>query len=397
MYLHSIPRLSISTLTMTRTLPQLFRYYLDERRINRNRLVTKDGHCNIEYGNVRYSNRLAYLLDIWTTILEFRWSVVLFLFTASFLLSWFIFALLWFWIAHNNGDLWWQNPPADHSPCVMNVYGLTTAFLFSFTSQMTIGYSIRVITPVCPGAITVLVIQTLIGTIVKSFWCGVVIAKMSLPKRRAKTINFSEMAVICPRNDVLCLQIRVANLRKTLMVGSQIYGKLLRTTVTPEGDTMIMDQVSIDFMVDAGKDNLFFVCPLTLYHVIDKTSPFFEMTVDTLQQQEFELVVFLDGTDESTNFSCQVRASYIPREIMWGYEFFPIISRSKEGTYSVDFSEFNRVVPVPTPHCTSCFHNEKAHHYDHKDGPDDAVFEASEIHSQDERTSVSFRTARNKS
>ncbi|KAL7870409.1 hypothetical protein SRHO_G00079060, partial [Serrasalmus rhombeus] len=232
-------RLNIPILTMTPTLSQRFRDYLEERRIHRNRLVTKDGHCNIEFGNVRYSNHFAYLLDLWTTILEFRWSVVLSLFTASFLFSWFIFGLIWFWIARDNGDLWWQNPPDDHNPCVISVVGLTTAFLFSFTSQMTIGYSIRVITPFCPGAIIVLVIQTLIATLVKSFWCGVVIAKMALPKKRAKTINFSKMAVICPRNDGLCLQIRVANLRKSLLVGSQIYGKLLRTTVTPEGDTII--------------------------------------------------------------------------------------------------------------------------------------------------------------
>lgn len=382
---------------MTRTLPQLLRDYLDERQIHRSRLVTKDGHCNVEYGNVRYSSRFAYLLDLWTTILEFRWSVVYFLFTAAFLLSFFIFALLWFWIAHDNGDLWWQNPSPDHEVCVMNVYDLTTAFLYSFTTQMTIGYSIRVITTTCPGAIILLVIQTLFGTIIKGFWCGVVIAKMATPKKRAKTINFSRTAVICPKNDALCLQIRVANLRKTLMVGSQIYGKLFRTTVTPEGDTIIMDQISVDFLVDSGKDNLFFVCPLTLYHVIDNTSPFFGMAVDTLQQQEFELVVFLDGTDESTNFSCQVRTSYIPREIMWGYDFFPIISRSKEGACCVDFSEFNRAIPVETPHCAQCLHNEKAHHYDSRDGADNPAFESSEIPNQGEfsqgyQTSVNFRT-----
>lgn len=346
---------------MTRSLPQVLRDYLEERRIHQNRLVTKDGHCNIEYGHVRYSNRFAYLLDLWTTILELRWTFVMILFTASFLLSWLFFSLTWYWIAYSNGDLWWQYPPQDHNPCVINVYGLTSAFLYSLTTQMTIGYSVRVITPLCPDAIILLVIQTIIGTIIKSFWCGIVISKFSLPKKRAKTINFSKTAVISPKNGELCLQLRVANLRKTLMVGSQIYGKLLRTTVTPEGETIIMDQIRIDFLVDAGKDNLFFACPLTLYHVIDKTSPFYEMAVDTLQQQEFELVVFLDATDESTNFFCQVRTSYLPREIMWGYDFFPIITRSKDGTYSVDFSEFARVVPITTPHCAYCFNNETAH------------------------------------
>ncbi|XP_037534039.1 ATP-sensitive inward rectifier potassium channel 1a.1 [Nematolebias whitei] len=353
--------------------------YLAERRRRRTRLVTKDGRCNIEYGNIKYSTHFAFLADFWTTFVEIRWRFVLIFFSASFTMSWFIFGLLWYWIARNNGDLTWQNPSEDHSPCVNNVVGLTTAFLYSIETQMTIGYGGRAITPFCPGAVAVLIIQSLLGAIINCFMCGVILAKISLPKKRAKTITFSEMAVICPRNNSLCLSIRVANLRKTLMIGSQIYGKLLRTTTTPDGETIIMDQVNIDFMVDAGKDNLFFVCPLTLYHVIDKSSPFFEIAVDTLHNQDFELVVFLDGTAESTSSSCQVRTSFIPQEIMWGFNFMPIISRSKEGKYRVDFSNFSKVVPVATAHCAYCYHNIKGNHLLSMDGHENLGFEVIEI------------------
>ncbi|KAF7698870.1 hypothetical protein HF521_003612 [Silurus meridionalis] len=204
-------------------------------------------------------------------------------------------------------------------------------------------------------------------------------AKISLPKKVAKAVTFSEMAVICFKQDSLSLQIRVANIRKSLLLGSQIYGKLIRTRVTPEGKTFIMEQVNIDFMVDSGKDNLFFVCPLTLYHVIDKTSPFFQMAVDTLQQQDFELVVFLDGTAESTSFSCQVRTSYLPQEIIWGYKFLPIVSRSKEGKYHIDFSNFDKVEPVPTAHCAYCHQDFNVHH-DH--GVDNLGLEVIKIDSQ---------------
>ncbi|XP_030622222.1 ATP-sensitive inward rectifier potassium channel 1-like [Chanos chanos] len=364
---------------MTRSLRQCLRDYLAERRIRRNRLVTKDGHCNIEYGNIKYSSHFTYLLDFWTTFVEIRWRYVTFLFVASFTLSWFIFGLIWYWIARSNGDLKWQNPQSGHISCVDNVEGLTTAFLYSLETQTTIGYGGRAITPHCPGAVALIIIQSLIGAIINCFWCGVVMTKIALPKKRAKTISFSEMAVICPKKDTLCLQIRVANLRKTLMIGSQIYGKLLKTTVTAEGETVIMDQINIDFMVDAGKDNLFFICPLTLYHVIDKSSPFYEIAVDTMHQLAFELVVFLDGTAESTSSSCQVRTSYIPQEIMWGYNFLPIISRSKEGKYRVDFSNFSKVVPVPTAHCASCFHNDKGHHLHDRRGTANPGFEVINI------------------
>ncbi|KAF7219247.1 ATP-sensitive inward rectifier potassium channel 1 [Nothobranchius furzeri] len=366
---------------MMSSLNQRIRDYMVDRRRQKTRLVTKDGRCNIEYGNIKYSTHFAFLADFWTTFVEIRWRYVLFFFSASFSLSWFLFSLVWYAIARNNGDLTWQNPSADHIPCIVNVYGLTSAFLYSLETQTTIGYGARWITPKCPGGVALIVIQSIVGALINSFMCGVILSKISLPKKRAKTITFTEMAVISPKNGSLCLSIRVANLRKTLMIGSQIYGKLLRTTTTQDGETIIMDQVNIDFIVDAGKDNLFFVCPLTLYHVINKSSPFFEMAVDTLQNQDFELVVFLDGTAESTSSSCQVRTSFIPREIMWGYNFLPIISKSKEGKYRVDFSNFSKVVPVATAHCAYCYHNIKGHHLHSRNGQDNPGFEVIEIDS----------------
>ncbi|TSR87280.1 ATP-sensitive inward rectifier potassium channel 1 [Bagarius yarrelli] len=364
---------------MTRSLQQLLRDYLSKQRICKKRLVTKDGHCNIEYGNMRYSSRLAYVQDFWTTFVEIRWRFIILYFVASFTLSWFIFGLIWYWIAHDNGDLWWQNPPSNHKPCIYNVFGLTTAFLYSLETQMTIGYGMRVLSPYCPGAVALIIIQSIVGLFINCFWCGLVMAKIALPKKRAKTITFSKMAVICTKNGALCLQIRVANLRKTLMIGSQLYGKLLRTSVNPEGETIILDQVNIDFMVDAGKDNLFFICPLTLYHVINKTSPFFTFDLDTFLQHEFELVVFLDGTDESTSSSCQVRTSYTPEEIKWGYKFLPIISRSKEGKYHVDFSNFDKVEPTTTAHCATCFYDGQSQHNYHRNGNDNPGFEVIEV------------------
>uniref|UniRef100_A0A8C5E457 ATP-sensitive inward rectifier potassium channel 1-like n=1 Tax=Gouania willdenowi TaxID=441366 RepID=A0A8C5E457_GOUWI len=299
------------------------------------RLVTKDGHCNIELGNVEYSNHFAYLLDFWTTFVEIRWRFVILLFVASFMGSWFVFSLLWYWIAKNNGDLSGQNRTNGHLRCIDNVNGLTTAFLYSLETQTTIGYGGRALTGHCAGSVALIVVQSLVGVFINCFMCGVILAKISLPKKRAKTVTFSDTAAICLKKGSLCLLIRVANLRKTLLIGK----------------TVILDQVDIDFAVDAGKDNLFFVCPLTLYHVIDRSSPFYKLSADTLPQQDFELVVFLDGTAESTSSSCQVRTSYIPQEIQWGYNFLPIITRTKTGKYYVDFSNFSKSVRVAVPHC----------------------------------------------
>lgn len=352
-------------------------------RTRKSRLVTKDGRCNIEFGNIEYSNHFAYLLDFWTTFVEIRWRFVLLLFVASFTGSWFIFSLLWYWIAKSNGDLTGQNRTDGHVQCVDNVNGLTTAFLYSLETQTTIGYGGRALTGHCAGTVALIIIQSLIGVFINCFMCGVILAKISLPKKRAKTVTFSDTAVICLKKGSLCLLIRVANLRKTLLIGSQIYGKLLRTTTTADDETIILDQVDIDFTVDAGKDNLFFVCPLTLYHVINTSSPFYELSADSLPQQDFELVVFLDGMAESTSSACQVRTSYVPQEIKCGYSFLPIISRTKMGKYHVDFSNFSKSVRVTTPHCVHCFEtdsDQRKHNNQEKGGIDNLGFQVIDIH-----------------
>ncbi|XP_068098250.1 ATP-sensitive inward rectifier potassium channel 1-like [Hyperolius riggenbachi] len=324
----------------------------------RTRLVSKDGRCNIDFGSVEKQSRLALLSDIWTTVLDLKWRYQMAVFVTAFLGSWILFGLLWYTIGYLHKDLQQFTPGANYTPCVQNLDSMTDAFLFSLETQATIGYGYRYVTEQCVSAIFLLVVQSILGIIIDAFMCGAILAKISRPQQRAKTMTFSKTAAISMRGGKLCLLIRVANLRKSLLIGSHIYGKLLKTTVTPEGETIILDQVNTDFVVDAGNENLFFVSPLTIYHIIDENSPFFEMSADNISQQDFELVVFLDGTIEATSATCQVRTSYIPDEVFWGYRFAPIVSKTNEGKYRVDFSNFGRTVEVITPHCALCLNPE---------------------------------------
>jgi len=47
---------------------------------------------------------------------------------------------------------------------------------------------------------------------------GLVFAKLSRPKKRAETLLFSKNAVICKRDDQLCLLFRVGDMRKSHIV-----------------------------------------------------------------------------------------------------------------------------------------------------------------------------------
>lgn len=58
---------------------------------------------------------------------------------------------------------------------------------------------------------------------------------------------------------------------------------------------------------------------------------------------DFELLVILSATVEPTSATCQVRTSYLPDEILWGYEFPPVVSLSPSGKYVADFAFFDKV------------------------------------------------------
>uniref|UniRef100_A0A8P0PLV7 Potassium inwardly rectifying channel subfamily J member 10 n=1 Tax=Canis lupus familiaris TaxID=9615 RepID=A0A8P0PLV7_CANLF len=315
--------------------------------VRRRRVLTKDGRSNVRMEHIA-DKRFLYLKDLWTTFIDMQWRYKLLLFSATFAGTWFLFGVVWYLVAVAHGDLLELGPPANHTPCVVQVHTLTGAFLFSLESQTTIGYGFRYISEECPLAIVLLIAQLVLTTILEIFITGTFLAKIARPKKRAETIRFSQHAVVAAHNGKPCLMIRVANMRKSLLIGCQVTGKLLQTHQTKEGENIRLNQVNVTFQVDTASDSPFLILPLTFYHVVDETSPLKDLPLRS-GEGDFELVLILSGTVESTSATCQVRTSYLPEEILWGYEFTPAISLSASGKYIADFSLFDQVVKVASP------------------------------------------------
>ncbi|XP_055501137.1 ATP-sensitive inward rectifier potassium channel 15 isoform X2 [Leucoraja erinacea] len=318
----------------------------------RRRVVSKNGHNNVKIDQVD-GWAFLYLQDLWTTVIDMKWRYKLTLFTATFVVTWFLFGILWYAIAFVHGDLELLHPPANHTPCVVNIETLTGAFLFSLESQTTIGYGFRCITEECPFAIILLITQLVITTLAEIFVTGTFLAKIARPKKRSETIRFSYHAAVAIRDNKLCLMLRVANMRKSLLLQCQLAGKFLHNHITEEGEIIKLRQEHVDFQVDTGSVSPFLIFPLTFYHSIDEKSPLNRYTSANLRNKDFELVVILNATVESTGAACQIRTSYVPEEILWGYEFMPLMSLSPDGKYLVDFSFFDKLRKSSNPYFAS--------------------------------------------
>ncbi|XP_041926858.1 ATP-sensitive inward rectifier potassium channel 10 [Alosa sapidissima] len=319
----------------------------------RRRVLSKDGRSNVRIEHVSGRSAL-YLRDLWTTFLDMQWRYKLFLFSATFAGTWFLFGLLWYLVALVHGDLLEFDPPSNHTPCVMQVQTLTGAFLFSLESQTTIGYGFRCITEECPAAIILLILQLVITMVMEIFITGTFLAKVARPKKRGETVKFSQHAVVANHEGRPCLMIRVANMRKSLLLGCQVTGKLLQTSLTKEGETVRLDQRNVAFKVDTSSDSPFLILPLTFYHIIDDSSPLRAWAAKgggwtDPELADFELLVILSATVEPTSATCQVRTSYLPDEILWGYEFPPVVSLSPSGKYVADFAFFDKVAKTKAP------------------------------------------------
>ncbi|CAL8316943.1 unnamed protein product [Gadus morhua 'NCC'] len=325
------------------------RFGWGRKRRKRQRYVEKNGRCNVSHGNMRETYR--YLTDIFTTLVDLNWRCSLFVFVMAYAVTWLFFGAIWYLIAYVRGDL-------DHledeqwTPCVNNVNGFISAFLFSIETETTIGYGHRVITDQCPVGTILLLLQAILGSMVNAFMVGCMFVKISQPNKRAETLVFSKHAVISLRDDKMCLMFRVGDLRSSHIVGANMRAKLIKSKQTQEGEFIPLDQTDISVGFETGDDRLFLVSPLVISHEIDPPSAFWDMSQGQLEKEDFEIVVILEGMVEATGMTCQARSSYLAEEVLWGHRFSPMMSLA-EGFFDIDYGAFHHTFEVDTPSCSA--------------------------------------------
>ena len=166
-------------------------------------------------------------------------------------------------------------------------------------------------------------LKAVLGCIIQAFMVGLVFSKLSRPRNRSKTIIFSNQAVVNQRNGRLCLIIRIGDLRDdNFILGTQvgwrwklhiirlfpqISVKLLRRRISQEGE-IFQEMKNLKISPDTTEEScIFFVWPLDIVHVIDEDSPFFEISEADLAKERFELLVVMEGTNETSNMTFQAR------------------------------------------------------------------------------------------
>ncbi|XP_071961336.1 G protein-activated inward rectifier potassium channel 3-like [Antedon mediterranea] len=325
---------------------------------NLQRLVEKNGDCNIIHRNVK-SRKMDMATDIFTTFVEMRWRWLLFLFTIGYLIGWVGFAGIWYGMAWQNGDigyLSWENSD-DYEPCVNNMDSFGTAFLFSLETQTTIGYGLRVVTPHCWMGFLMVIIQSVFSCLVDGILIGCIFAKLARPKKRAVTLKFSKCACIAERDGQLCLMFRIGDIRSSHLYGVTIRAQMMRPRITQEGECIPLFCYDLDLKSKNHDNNLLLVWPMIITHQINADSPLYDYSAEEIKNADFEIIIILEGVVEQTGLLCQARTSYLPSEIKWGERFSSALMTlydEWERQFSVDYKQFNKTYPVSDmPMCSA--------------------------------------------
>src|SRR5205823_452105 len=93
---------------------------------------------------------------------------------------------------------------------------------------------------------------------------------------------------------------------------------------------------------------VFFPLAWTIVHPIDESSPLRGLDERALLESDAEILILLNGFDETYAQTVHTRSSYTADEVVWGARFSPMFIRERgDGMVGVDIRKLNDFQRVP--------------------------------------------------
>ena len=305
-----------------------------------NRLVHKDGTPGALLRSSNSQRGKAYAFDVYTTLIDCKWWVFILLIIFTYVLSYFFFGVLWY------GASFIPDSDDPNTTCVTGVHDMLSALFLSIETQSTIGFGVRHPRADlnCIPDFFILFAQTILSLFIDAFYLALIVTKISRPYRRKATILFSKQA--CVSRDASgrwLLKFRVTDIRKVKLVEPHVKLYLFSLTVGTDGEGIHYECHNLDVGYDQGTDRLQLILPSEVRHEINASSPLFNISPRQLRQENFEIVVVLEGIVEGTGSTTQIMTSYRGAEITFGFKFVNLLELV-HNKICINLSRFNILV-----------------------------------------------------
>lgn len=274
------------------------------------RTINADGSFNVKRSGLRWRDANPYL-----TLIDTTWPRFLAVVLAGFLTVNMIFACLYMAVG------------------IQNLRGLESemgafanAFFFSVHTLTTVGYGN--VYPVGAWANLISAMEAATGLMVFAIATGLLYGRFSRPSAR---ILYSKNAIIAPYQDGTSLQFRVTNARRNVLMNMDAH-VLLMTVNSVDGE---LKRSFIDLPLER-QGVYFFALTWTIVHPIDEASPFFGKTAADLAKLSAEILILLQGFDDTFSQLVHSRYSYRHDEMVWGAKFTPSFKVDDKGALVVE-------------------------------------------------------------
>jgi inward rectifier potassium channel len=281
------------------------------------RTINADGSFNVKRTGTHWRDANPYLMLIDTT-----WPRFLLVVFLGFLAVNIIFACSYLMIG------------IEHLKGLESEMGpFTNAFFFSVHTLTTVGYG-----NVYPEGIWANVISSLeaaTGLMVFAIATGLLYGRFSRPSAR---IVYSKNAILAPYQDGTSLQFRVANARSNTLMNMEAR-VLLMTVDSSDGQ---LKRNFIDLPLER-RSVYFFALTWTIVHPIDSQSPFFGKTREDLAKLSAEILILIQGFDDTFSQVVHSRYSYRHDEMVWGAKFIPTFKVDPKGDLVVEVDRIDEM------------------------------------------------------
>jgi inward rectifier potassium channel len=271
----------------------------------RSRLVERDGRFTVE----RVGRGFRAFLSLYHALLTMTWPMFLGLTGLSYLAFNTAFAFGFVACGENaiSGEI-------DFTP-----FG--KAFFLSVQTSSTVGYGH--LAPHSLPAHVLTTIEAFCALLGLALVTGLVFARFSRPMA---DIVFSDNALIAPYRGGKGLMMRLANRRRNHIV--DLEARVILTMVSLRNGKEVRE--FHDLEMERRKVS-FLALSWTLVHPIDEESPLAGVAADEFRKRGGEIIVLLQGMDETFSQVVHTRTSYVADELRWNERFLPVFERSPKG------------------------------------------------------------------
>jgi Inward rectifier potassium channel. len=211
----------------------------------------------------------------------------------------------------------------------------TRSFFFSVCTLATIGYGN--IVPVTFAANVLVAFESLVGLLGFALIAGIMFSRFARPRAE---IAFSRYAVVAPYRDKTALMFRIVNKKRNEIV--EMAAKVLLAQQKRDG-VSVTDREFIPLKLERERV-VFFPLSWTIVHPIDESSPLHGCSVGDLRARDAELLILLNGFDETFSQTVHTRSSYKAEEIVWGAKFRTMFNPLEgDGTITIDIRKLHDV------------------------------------------------------